>query len=181
MGGHGFFGTMAGMTGGSHQGMSSNGSNVPNLLDNIFDDIVAGADSVPEGEAAVIMAGDDANETLKSNVAGFTVPAGLGLDTISIDTVAGAQSALSILDTAIDEVSSQRATVAASMQQLMIEHSNVLSESTNMKEAAAKIENVDMAEKAVENTINSMKAQSSINAMRVFHQVHGDKLLRLLS
>ena len=181
MGGHSFFGTMAGMTGGSHQGMSHTGSNVPTLLDNIFDDIVAGADSVPEGEAAIIMAGDDANEVLKSNVAGFTVPAGLGLDTISIDTVAGAQSALSILDTAIDEVSSQRATVAASMQQLMIEHSNVLSESTNMKEAAAKIENVDMAEKVIENTINSMKAQSSINAMRVFHQVHGDKLLRLLS
>ena len=181
MGGHGLLGTIAGITGGSQQGMAGNGSNVPSLLDNIFDDIVAAADAVPEGQPAMIMAGDDANEVLKATVAGFTLPAGLGLNNISIDTVAGARSALSVIDAAIDNVSSQRAAVGASMQQLMVEHSNVLNESTNMKEAAAKIEDVDMAEQAIESTINSMKATSSINAMRVFHQVHGDKLLKLLS
>ena len=171
---------MASVTGGTQQGMSGNGSNVTTLLDNIFDDIVAAADAVPEGQAAAIMAGDEAHEILNANVAGFTIPAGLGLDTIAIDTVAGARAAMTALDSAIDQVSSQRATVGASLQQLMSEHANVLSETTNLKEASAKIENVDMAEEAIASTISTMKAQSSTNAMKAFHQVHGEKLKVLL-
>ena len=179
MGGHGF-GSLASDTGGSQQAMSSYGTNVSTLLDNIFDDIVAEADSIPEGQSTAIMAGDDAREVLNSHVAGFTLPSGLGLNNLSIDTVVGANSALSVLDAAIDNVSSQRATVGASLQQLMSEHANVMNEATNLREAAAKIENVDMAEEAVASTINTMRAESSAKAMKAFHQVHGDKLAKLL-
>ncbi|KGX86309.1 flagellin N-terminal helical domain-containing protein [Pontibacillus litoralis] len=86
---------------------------------------------------------------------------GLGVDGIDIGSQTGANAALSNLDAAISNVSSERASLGAVQNRLEHTINNLGTSSENLTAAESRVRDVDMAKEMMEQTKSSILAQAS--------------------
>ncbi len=101
-----------------------------------------------------IQVGTASGDTVTITLADGTA-ATLGVAAVDLSTSAGANTALGLIDTALDTVAQGRATLGAAQNQLGATISNITSTVTNLTEARSRIEDVDFSAE----TTNLAKAQ----------------------
>jgi flagellin len=97
-------------------------------------------------------------------------PATLGVDKVNIGTAAGAQEAITLLDTAINTVSAIRSKLGAYQNRLEHSISNLDTTSENMTESLSRIEDVDMAEEMANYTQKNVLAQAGTSMLAQSNQ-----------
>jgi flagellin len=85
----------------------------------------------------------------------------LGVDTLSLSTQGGAQAALASIDTAIERVSTARASLGAAGNRLSNAISNIQTAAENTAASVSRIQDVDVASESANATGNSILAQMS--------------------
>jgi flagellin len=76
----------------------------------------------------------------------------LGIDSVMIDSKAGAQESLAVLDQAIESISGQRAELGAKQNRLTSTIQNLQVSSENLSSANSRIRDTDFAEQTANNT-----------------------------
>ncbi len=84
----------------------------------------------------------------------------LGVDALTVDTLANAQSAITTIDSAIDTLATQRATLGAKISHLQKAAEGVSNAVQNLSEARSNIADVDVAEESA----NLVKSQVLMQA-----------------
>lgn len=84
----------------------------------------------------------------------------LGVDSLDLTNIAGAQTALGKLNVAIDRVSSERSKLGAFQNRLEYAINNLRSTSSNLTAAESRIRDADVAQEMVEFTRNQLVSQS---------------------
>jgi flagellin len=84
-----------------------------------------------------------------------------GVGTINVGTQAGATAALAVLDTAIDNVASERANLGAQQNRLTSAVDNLTSRVTNLDEAKSRIEDADFSVESTNLAAAGILAQAS--------------------
>ncbi len=97
-------------------------------------------------------------------------PETLGVDKVNIGTAAGAQAAITLLDTAINAVSAIRSKLGAYQNRLEHSISNLDTTSENMTESLSRIEDVDMAEEMANYTQKNVLAQAGTSMLAQSNQ-----------
>ena len=92
-------------------------------------------------------------------------PQTLGIDKINIGTADGAQKAITLLDTAINEISAIRSKLGAYQNRLEHSISNLDVTAENMTESLSRIKDVDMAEEMAEYTQKNVLAQAGTSML----------------
>ncbi len=123
--------------------------------------------------------GANQNQKINVNITEMTVDS-LGLGTTRVDTMVGASIALSIVDVAIEMVSSQRATLGAVQNRLEHTISNVDNTAENLQAAESAIRDTDMPAEMVELTKYNILTQSA-QAMLAQANQTPQQVLQLLS
>ncbi|MEM9070777.1 MAG: flagellin [Myxococcota bacterium] len=95
---------------------------------------------------------------------------GAALSTASIATKAGAQTALGILDAAIEDTSSARADVGAVDNRLQVTVSNLASARENLSAANSRIRDADIAQASAELTRNTILQQAGTSVLAQANQ-----------
>ena len=96
---------------------------------------------------------------------GSTTFATLAGAAVDLSTAAGAQSALTALDTAIDAVSTQRAGLGTIQNRLQVTISNLGSARENTSAANSRIRDVDVASETADMTRNNILMQAGISVL----------------
>lgn len=99
------------------------------------------------------------NITIANLGTGGTALTGVG--TINVGTQAGATAALAVLDTAIDNVASERANLGAQQNRLTSAVDNLTSRVTNLDEAKSRIEDADFSVESTNLAAAGILAQAS--------------------
>ena len=86
---------------------------------------------------------------------------GLSIGAIDISTQAGANTAITTIDNAINTVSSERAKMGAIQNRLEHTTNNLTTSSENMSAAESRIRDVDMAKEMMQFTKNNILNQAS--------------------
>jgi flagellin len=97
-------------------------------------------------------------------------PETLGIDKVNIGTADGAQEAITLLDNAINQVSSIRSKLGAYQNRLEHSISNLDTTSENMTESLSRISDVDMAEEMAEYTQKNVLAQAGTSMLAQANQ-----------
>ncbi|MEZ4336587.1 MAG: flagellin [Sandaracinaceae bacterium] len=93
-----------------------------------------------------------------------------GLGSIDISTQTGAQAALSVIDQAIDDVSSRRADLGAVQNRLNVTISNLGSARENLSAANSRIRDVDVASESAAMTRNNILMQAGVAVLAQANQ-----------
>jgi len=96
---------------------------------------------------------------------------GLGVDGIDISSQAGADGAITTIDSAIKTVSEERAKLGAIQNRLEHTINNLSTSSENLTAAESRIRDVDMARELMEQTKNAILAQASQAMLAQANQV----------
>jgi flagellin len=121
---------------------------------------LAGQGSSTQGGGVDFQIGANAKQAMKVTVEDMRASA-LGIDSIDLSTKAGAQSALTKLDTAIEKVSTQRSNLGAFQNRLEHTINNLGTSSENLTAAESRIRDVDMAKEMMNQTKNSILSQAA--------------------
>lgn len=108
-----------------------------------------------EGEVDLVGDEDD-NELTGKN---------LSVDSINVETQAGATKAMIILDEALVQLDEQRADLGAVQNRLESTISNLTSMEENLGVSQARIQDADFAEQTVEMTSNQMLMQAGVSVL----------------
>ena len=95
----------------------------------------------------------------------------LGVNALNFATQAGAQGALATIDTAIDSLSSSRATIGASQNRLVVTMNNLSSAHENLSAANSRIRDVDVAEEIASMTRNQILSQAGVAVLAQANQL----------
>jgi len=114
---------------------------------------------------ASIQVGINANETIDVTLQDTTT-ATLGVDTVDTTTAANANTALGLIDTAIDTVNSARGSLGASQNRLNSAYSSILSARENLSAAESRIRDVDVAYETADMTRNSILQQAAVSVLQ---------------
>lgn len=87
--------------------------------------------------------------------------AALGVGSVDVSTVAGASSSLTLLDTAINTVANQRATLGAAQSRLDSTVNNLSASTTNLTEAKSRIEDADYSVESTKLAAAQILSQAS--------------------
>ena len=109
-----------------------------------------------DSSAAFSVAGGDAT-VISTSSSAFT-----SVDTVDLGTAAGAQSALSIIDSAIQGIDSQRATLGAIQNRLGSTIANLQNVSENASSARSRIQDADFAAETAQLSRNQILQQAGI-------------------
>jgi flagellin len=90
--------------------------------------------------------------------------------TIDLSTATGAQAALTTLDTAIDAVSANRASIGTVQNRLQVSISNLGSARENISAANSRIRDVDIASETAEMTRNNILMQAGVSVLAQANQ-----------
>jgi flagellin len=93
------------------------------------------------------------------------------LATIDLTTQAGAQAALTTLDTAMDDVSTARAALGTAQNRLQITVANLGNARENLSAANSRIRDVDVAAETAEMTRNNILTQSGVAVLAQANQL----------
>lgn len=89
----------------------------------------------------------------------------LGIDSISVASKEGAQTALKTIDDAIEKVSGQRASLGAIQNRLVSTSNNLEITNENLSAANSRIRDVDYAKAAADNAKNNILAQAGTSVL----------------
>jgi len=103
----------------------------------------------------------------------------LGVDTISVGTKDGAQTALGTIDSAIEKVSGQRAALGAIQNRLISTSNNLQITNENLNAANSRIRDVDYAQASAQNARNNILNQAGTAVLAQANQ-QGQNALRLI-
>ena len=98
-------------------------------------------------------------------------PTALGITAIALTTSSDARAALSVLDTALQNLSSQRATLGAAQNRLQMAINNIDTMSTNISAANSRIRDVDVAEETARLAQNQILMQSGAAVLAQANQI----------
>ena len=104
--------------------------------------------------------GSNSAQTMTIDIGDMTAN-GLGIDTTSIDNKVNADAALGSLDTAIKDVSDERAKLGAFQNRLEHTINNLGTSSENLTSAESRIRDVDMAKEMSEFSKNNILSQAA--------------------
>lgn len=119
---------------------------------------------------------DTADDRIAVSIADMTSGAlgtgggGAALSTVAVDTKAGAQAALDVIDAAITDVSSGRADIGAAENRLQVTVSNLGSARENLSAANSRIRDVDVASATAELTRASILQQAGASVLAQANQ-----------
>ncbi|WP_376744017.1 flagellin [Brevibacillus agri] len=85
----------------------------------------------------------------------------LGVESVDVTSVTGAQSAITTIDDAIKKVSSERSKLGAYQNRLEHTINNLNTSSENLTAAESRIRDTDMAKEMMEQTKNNILAQAA--------------------
>jgi len=105
--------------------------------------------------------------------------ASLGVDSISVSSKDGAQTALKTIDNAIEKVSGQRAALGAIQNRLISTSNNLQVTNENLSAANSRIRDVDYAQATAQNARNNILGQAGTAVLAQANQ-QGQNALRLL-
>lgn len=88
---------------------------------------------------------------------GLNYGSGPTVDTLDISTVSGSQSAMSVLDNSIDQVSANRANLGATQNRLQTTITNLATARENIAAANSRIRDVDVAAETVEPALSCLR------------------------
>lgn len=114
-----------------------------------------------------------AADTITANISDMTTVtlAGGALAGIDLTTQAGAQSALTTLDSAIDGVSTARATLGTAQNRLQVTIANLGNARENLSAANSRIADVDVASETADMTRNNILTQSGVAVLAQANQM----------
>jgi flagellin len=114
-----------------------------------------------------------AADTITANISDMTTTtlAGGALATVDLTTQAGAQAALSTLDTAIDGVSTARAALGTAQNRLQVTVANLGNVRENLSAANSRIADVDVASETADMTRNNILMQSGVAVLAQANQM----------
>ncbi len=128
--------------------------------------------------AAAIQIGANSGQTMSISISDMQAAA-LGVDSVSVATKTGANSAIATVDDAITEVSNERATLGAYQNRLEYTIANLASAAENMTASESRIRDVDMALEMANFTRNQILLQSG-TAMLAQANMKPQAVLQLL-
>ena len=103
----------------------------------------------------------------------------LGIDSISVASKEGAQTALKTIDDAIEKVSGQRASLGAIQNRLVSTSNNLEITNENLSAANSRIRDVDYAQAAADNAKNNILGQAGTSVLGQAN-AQGQNALRLI-
>jgi len=109
----------------------------------------------------------------------FNMKDGTGKITMSLSTPGGANSAIGVLDTALQKLSKQRADLGAYYNRMDMTSRGLMTAYENIQAAESRIRDSDMAEEMVNFTKNQVLVQTG-TAMLSQANMHSQSVLRLL-
>lgn len=95
----------------------------------------------------------------------------LGISTLSLSTQSGAQQALATIDTAIDSINSNRATLGAAGNRFTSALNSIQIQSTNISAANSRIRDVDVAEESSKLSRSQILLQAGVATLSQANQV----------
>ena len=90
---------------------------------------------------------------------------------VSVATVTGARLAIDVLDSAIDDISSQRGDIGAAQNRLNVSIANLGSARENLSAANSRIRDVDVASETAAMTRNNILMQAGISVLAQANQM----------
>lgn len=105
--------------------------------------------------------GANANQTVEFSIGAMDINS-LGIDGVDVSTVAGANTALGLIDGAITNVAGQRSTLGAAQNRLEHTINNLSVTSENLSASESRIRDVDMASEMTNYTKNQIMLQAGI-------------------
>ncbi len=139
-------------------------------IDRLADDTEFNGNTLLDGTYATtgmaIQVGFDSGETIELTIGTMTT-AGLGVDTgtTNVSTATDASTALALIDTAIDAVSSARSGLGASENRLYHAYGNLEVTHENLTAAESRIRDVDFADETSQLTKNQVLSQAGISVL----------------
>ncbi|MCR4419341.1 MAG: flagellin [Clostridia bacterium] len=131
------------------------------------------------GTGLIFHIGANAGQTVTLTINNMTAT-GLSVNTVNISTQSGANTAISAIDTAIEQVSTQRANLGAMQNRLEHTINNLSVAKENLTAAESRIRDVDMAEEMMAFTRNQILMQAGTAMLAQANQVPA-VVLQLLS
>jgi flagellin len=107
-----------------------------------------------------IQTGIASGDTVDIDLADVTT-AGLSIDAIDISTAAGAGTALTALDTALNTITTAQANLGASQNRLQATVSSLVNRSTNLSEARSRIQDANFSEESTNLAKSQILSQAS--------------------
>jgi flagellin len=165
------------------------GSTERGYIDSEFKDLLSEIDriaAVTEFNGAKLLNGDQSggvsfqvgihsggNYKITASIANVAT-ASLGggdLDTAAVDTAAHALSALSVIDTAIEDISGARGGLGAIQNRLSITVNNLATQRENVSAANSRIRDVDVADETVNMTRSQILMQAGVAVLAQANQL----------
>ncbi|MFT4539838.1 MAG: flagellin [Planctomycetota bacterium] len=115
-------------------------------------------------DSAAIQVGINSSQTITISMQ-TTTSSALGVSSLSVGTAAGANSALSAIDSAIDSVNTARGNLGASQNRLQSALSSILNTRENLSAAESRIRDVDVASETADLTRNSILQQAATSVL----------------
>lgn len=131
------------------------------------------------GKALNLQIGADTGQEMSIAISGY-FPVELGVYGLDVTSSAGAGAAITAIQNAIDNVSSQRATLGAYQNRLTHVINNLTTENENTTDAESRITDVDMASAMTQYTKNNILVQSGEAMLAQANQLP-QGVLKLLS
>jgi len=121
---------------------------------------LAKQNSSTQGGGLDFQIGANETQTMKVTIEDMRTDA-LGIKDIDLSTKEGAQAAITLVNDAIEKVSSQRSNLGAFQNRLEHTINNLGTSSENLTAAESRVRDVDMAKEMMEQTKNSILAQAA--------------------
>lgn len=128
-------------------------------------DVAAGV----QGTQLVFKVGVDATDTITANINGSTA-AQLGVDTASVSTRVNADAAVTAIDTAMQRVNSNRASLGALMSRLDFAGANIGVQIENNEAARSTLQDTDVAEEMTRFTSQQVLVQAGVSMLAQANQ-----------
>ncbi len=152
--------TVTAPTGFNTQAVTFNSLGVKVTLNAAIGTAASGSGTIAVGSGNLTLhVGASENETISVSINSMSLSA-LGLSSISISTQAGAESAISLIDSAISTVASTRGTLGGIQNRLEHTIANIGITQENVAASESRIRDVDMAAEMVSFTRNQIMVQA---------------------
>jgi flagellin len=125
-----------------------------------------------------VLVGSQASDTITITLSSLTSTS-LGVSTLDVSTQAGANTALTALDTAINTVSAARADIGAQESRFNFSADSISTQTQNLESANSAIKDVDVAAEQATLSSAEVKTQAAVSAEAAANQMP-QYLLKLL-
>jgi flagellin len=125
-----------------------------------------------------VLVGSQASDTITITLSSLTATS-LGVNALSVTTQAGATTALTTLDSAINQVSAARADIGAQESRFNFSADSISTQTQNLESANSAIKDVDVAAEQATLSSAEVKTQAAVSAEAAANQMP-QYLLKLL-